>query len=115
MRFLLGILIFVFLPSAAFADFLSYKDDQGKTHYTDSAAKVPPQYRQDVREKVTPDRPKVEKGSPQETIKIMDDLIAENKKKQAESREKIRQYEREIEEAHEGDRRFQEQVRNKRR
>ncbi len=53
MRFFLFILIFVLMPGAAFADFFSYKDDQGKTHYTDSAAKVPPQYRQEVKHEHT--------------------------------------------------------------
>ncbi|QPJ61659.1 MAG: DUF4124 domain-containing protein [Candidatus Nitronauta litoralis] len=115
MRLLLGILIFVLLPGVAWADFFKYTDDQGKTHYVDSAAKVPLKYRQSVKHKVTPDRPQKATPSKAEVVGIIDDMIAENKRKQAESQKKIRRLESEIDQIDRDRRALEESVRNKRR
>ena len=42
----LGVLVFLILASPSHSAVYKWKDDKGKTHFTDSLSKIPPQYRE---------------------------------------------------------------------
>ena len=42
----LGVLVFLILASPTHSAVYKWKDDKGKTHFTDSLSKIPPQYRE---------------------------------------------------------------------
>ncbi|QPJ61658.1 MAG: DUF4124 domain-containing protein [Candidatus Nitronauta litoralis] len=99
MRFFLFILIFVLMPGVAWADFFKYKDDQGKTHYVDSAAKVPLKYRQSVKHRRTYQRPRPEKSALDLVDEKINNLIAENEKELNKAAKKRQEKRAEIEAA----------------
>ncbi len=48
LRFLILVLLIVFLPNTSDAKVYKWRDDKGKLHFTDSIDKIPPQYRKNL-------------------------------------------------------------------
>ncbi len=48
LRFLILVLLIVFLPNSSDAKVYKWRDDNGKLHFTDSIDKIPPQYRKNL-------------------------------------------------------------------
>lgn len=92
MKMLISILIFVLLPTAAWADFYKWKDDAGKTHYADSPGKVPFKYRKDTHHQQTANPKVIKRGSPDDKAKIIDGLISENNKNLKKAKKGLRKY-----------------------
>ncbi len=49
-RICLLTILFIFLPTLSLAEIVTYKDDQGRTHFVDSSDKVPAEYKDQLKD-----------------------------------------------------------------